>query len=230
VWDTTTPSVCPTNHTHSIDNTTIVVDDSISTNTTKILQENKSTQGNFCSETRTVIVGPKSIALHKMSWKYPISVFGSYFNTTSGMTGDIINCYVASNTTIGVAVIPVSIGVKTFTVSSTVFDYINLGHKITICSLDGSVINDVGYCIAINKENSTIETDIVTTNTFSAPSYIQFTIHNIRNFVIDKPGKVCIAERSLAGSYIPPDTYVQITYENISNAIKSFVYHFDYFY
>lgn len=228
IWSTSSPTVCPNNNTHTILTNTISILDIVSQNNVFVKPEIGTTGGEYRAEAYTLSIGANATQTTDLSWPFDISVSTVSFNTTTQNTGDILNSFVAPNTTIGSITSAVSIGDTTINVNSSVFTYLKKGFLVTLA--DQTNTSTLGQVIDINSTTGTISCELPSTFAFNAGSYLQFTENNIRNFMIGPPGNTSLTAKGSTASSIPAKTIVRVQYKNNSAEAKLFNFYFEYFY
>lgn len=228
VWSDTTPTTCPSNNQHTIDDVTITIIDSITTSSVNILQESIPTGGNYRVEGRKMTIAANSTQTEDLSFPYQLSVLTITLTTDDGNEDDILNCFLAPNTTIGVLTQSASQGSSTIHVSPTVVENIKIGYRVSV--IETGEILDLGECIAIDKVNNTLTLENVTQQTFSPGSYVQMTINNVKNLVLKGNANYELARKTIGSSSLPPGIVVRVQYQNLGNTPKKFFYSYEYMY
>jgi hypothetical protein len=227
-WDTQPPIVCPNNNSHQIDIASISIIDTVATNNISIIQTTGDIQENYCCESKKITIPANTTMSNVYTWPINIAILTVNWTSEEIHRGDIIDGYIAKNTTIGVNTSPVSQGDTVIHVSPTVIEYINRGYIVNIT--DGISSINLGQCININKSASTITCEIPAITNMNPWSYIRMTIHNIRSMIIDVPGKYVLATKHLQASSLPKTTEVEVVYTNNSNIEKSFIFFMEFMY
>jgi hypothetical protein len=230
-WGEVAPTVCPNNNTHSIDNSTVTIVDSVNDNSVTILQDKGLTGGNFRCETCKAVVKPNSTESFDFSWPFDMSVATVHFVTNAQHIGDEITSIIAPNTIVGYITQDASIGNTLIHVSPTVIQFLNIGYLIKL--FDGINVSSLGYVVAKDPVNYTITTTIGSTNDFSAsfPTYVMIEISNIHSFEIGDPNKYDIGQSVIGSGLIPANTVMRLQYKNKSKTdAKAFIFYFEYFY
>jgi hypothetical protein len=228
VWSTQAPTVCPNNNTHHIDPSTISIVDTVASNNVSIVQTTGDIQNNYCCESKKITIPANSTISTVYTWPIDIAILTVNWTSEEIHRGDIINGYIAKNTTIGVITNSVSQGDTVLHVSPTVLSYINRGYLINLT--DGISSIDLGQCLEINKTANTITCEIPAITNMSQWSYVRMTIHNMRNMIIDSPGKCALATKHLQASSLSQNTSVEVVYSNNTNIEKSFVFYVEFMY
>lgn len=235
VWSITPPTVCPDNKNHAISlNPGPKILSTISDRKVKIIEEDGITQGiyklhGFTQQIPQSDVGNVSSFVHV--WNYPITLSNGWFMSTDAMEGDMINCVVAEDTTVGVITEQVSPGDFIITVSPNVISHIYKGYEISL--YDGINTDKLGEVIDIESSNSLITVQNSAINNFSplSPTYVKIGVKVIENLTIPV-GKLryAFAEKKVGGKYIPADIPVVVKYTNNSGNAKVFSYNIEYLY
>ncbi len=223
-WNDTTPLLCPTNAEHTIDTNTISIIDTVETHAVNIIQELSPTGGNYRTEGKKMTIQPNSLEYEEYSWPYNISALTMTFYTNDNSSNDVLNCYVGSNTIIGITVDDAIITENILRVNSTVLDNINIGYQVCINN------EFIGECVAINKINGTITIDTPLTQNISTGTHIQMTVNNIKDFILKANTVYEFARKTIGASSIPANTNVKLKYQNNSNEEKSVYFSIEYMY
>lgn len=215
-WDTVAPTVCPANNTHSVNTSSVTIEQQLSENQVTIKEENIPTGGNFIASSIsfTAATGPGVTTTQDYSWPFPISVMSIKFLTDNVHRGDLATCSVGPNTIIGALAGTCATGATGATVTSTVIDNLMIGYT---CHLfDGAQLHNCGRCLSVDTNASTITWETPTTTSFSAlsPTYIQMTVYVVNPLLVGPPGLYTIGEDKIGGSYVPANTTVRVTYTN----------------
>lgn len=228
MWNTDTPTKCPNNNQDHIDLNSITITDSINSNSINIIQYTDSIQGLYRVTSRSMFIPSRQTVSEDFSFDIPISILSMSFTTTKQNTGDIINCYVSPNTTIGVITQNISNGDKVIHVSPTVIKNIKRGYMVNLTN--GSNILNMGECISINPNNNTIKCDTEANSNINAGAYLQITIHNIKDFIVGPPSAITFNNKTLQSTYIPANTILRLVYQNNSNIDTTFYRLLEYLY
>lgn len=223
IWNDTTPTNCPSNVAHTIDTNTISIIDTLETNSVNIIQESIITGGNYRTEGKKMTIQANSTETQEYSWPYNISALTITFYTGNN-ENDILNCYVAPNTVIGVLTNDVVISDTVLNVNSTVIDNIKVGYQI--------VINNefIGECIEINKINNTITSNNAVTQNYNTGTYIQMTVNPIKDFILKSNTLYEFARKTIGSSSIPANTLIKLSYQNTTNEEKNLFFSIEYMY
>lgn len=227
-WNETTPITCSHDSTHHIDDSSFTIIDTIDNNTIVINQKSGDVQGNYRVESRVMYIPANQTMSSILSWPFNISIMTVNWTTSEIHRGDIINGYVADNTTIGSITKKVNIGDTLLYVSQNVFNYINKGYIITITDRTQSI--NMGQCISIDKAAGTIVCENQSGMSLNENSYLQITINNMRNIHIGEPESIRLANKHLGSTCITAGTKLRLQYQNNSSKAKTFVFQYEYLY
>lgn len=236
-WSETELTVCPNNNGHTINPDSLQEMDTISDNHVTIQEEHielgvTATGGHFGC--RSVVVGVSSaneIEYTDVSHPFSIGLMTAQFTTEESMRGDCLEIIVAPDTIIGAITENVDIGVtKTFGVSSTVLDNIELGFLVGL--FNGVNREAMGECVDIDITNSKITTSkYLTTNNFSAasPTYVEMGVQ-MAAIEAGPPRNFQLGMNSIGASHLLPNTIIRGVYHNRSGTVKNFNFYYEYFY
>lgn len=233
-WDTEAPTTCPTNNTHSVNTSSISIEDHVEETEVKIKEETIPTGGNFVAQSISFIAatGPNVTTTNTFSWPFPISVMNIRFTTADIHYGDRATCCVGPNTVIGALAANAATGATGCAVTSTVIDNIMVGYYCNL--LDGSdyTSNQCGRIIGIDTNTNIITWETPLTQSFSAlsPTYVRMTVYVVNPLIIGPPGTYIIGDSKIGGSYVPANVTVRVDYTNNSNASKDIFSVIEYLY
>ncbi len=219
VWNPDNPTVCPNNKQDHIDQDSITIIDSINSTTVNISQSNGDVNDNYHTESRRIFIPANQTITTDIVYQYNISVLTINWTSTSEHTGDILKCYIAPNTTIGVITQKVNTGDTILHVSPTVFKYLQVGYYINLTNGQQSI--NLGKCILLDNVTNTIKVSIPANNSIKPGSYLQMTIQNV-DWIFGPADQIRLANKHLQTSHLPAGTKVRIEYQNNSNVDKYF--------
>jgi len=226
-WNETSPQVCPNNTNHLIDLSSIKIVDTIVQNAVTIIQTNGQTGDNYRVESKKLTIPANSTIYEDYTWNYPIAVMTINWYSTQENIGDVINGYIAPNTTIGAITNNITTGDTLIHVSPTVLTYIRVGYEVNITNGMTNII--MGEVLTIDKVNSTLILSIASTENINAPAYLQMTVHNIYNMNLI-PGVTNLASKHIESSALPKNTVARIKYTNNGNTEKTFIFYYEIMY
>jgi hypothetical protein len=226
-WSETSPQVCPNNTNHLIDLSSIKIIDTVIQNSVSIIQSNGQTGDNYRVESRKLTI-PANTTIHEdYTWNFPIAVMTINWYATVDNVGDVINGYVAPNTTIGAITSNITAGDTLIHVSPTVFTYIKVGYEVNITNGATNII--MGEVVTIDKVNSTLILSTPATENINAGAYLQMTVRNIYNIHL-VPGVVNLASKHIESSFLPKNTVARLRYTNNGNTEKTFTFWYEFMY
>ena len=228
VYSLTSPVSCPNDFTHAIELNTVKSMSKIDPPITIKQQRIENGNDNYKVETRSFLITGNTTGTQIYSWPIDINVLTVNFATNLDQKGDIVNSYIAPNTTIGVISSNVSAGNTTFNVQPSVLNYLQTGYLATITN--GTTSNSLGMVTNIDTTNLRITTENTCSNSFVSGNYIQMTINNICNFEIGEPCLYELGKKNILSSHVPKNTPIKITYQNNSSVTKKFIFHVEYSY
>lgn len=228
VWNINTPSACPNNNTHLIDNDSVTIIDNINSNSTSIIQYNNDINGNFRIESKMLFIPANQIITQTYSWPYNISVMTIGLTSAKENIGDVVNVYIAPNTVIGAITQHINVGDTIIHVSPTVVKHLNVGFLVKIT--DGTSVLDLGECIFIDPVTYIIRCINSANISMNAGSYLQMTIHNVKNIYLYNSEQFKIGEKHVSSQSLPKNINVQISYQNNSNVDKHFMFYYEFLY
>ena len=230
IWGETTPTSCPINTNHTIDPTKTAIADTVEENVVKIKEENIPTGGNFKCDTVVIDAPASTVTYTDVSWPFPVCVYSVTFVTKDIHEGGSVCVQISPNTTIGALVAPVALSAKAFYVSSTVLQYLVVGYSVRIT--DGINVDDLGYCLTVDKTTNKITTSKGSTHTYSpyTPTYVQMTAYLIETYEIGPAWEYTIGQSKIGGVYLPANALVRATYKNIAPINNKLIIQVEYTY
>lgn len=226
-WNEKQPGVCPNNTNHLIDLSSIEIIDTVVQNSVNIIQSSGITGNNYRIESKEIFIPPNTEIIDDSSWEYPIDVMTMNWYGDASNFGDVINGYMAPNTTIGAITSNITSGDTLIHVSSSVLLYIRIGYEINITNGIDNII--MGEIKSIDKVNNTLICTVAAIENITAPAYIQMTIRNIFNIYV-VPGITNLANKRVTSSSLPANTIARLKYTNNSNIEKKFVFWYEFMY
>lgn len=164
------------NTNHLIDISSIQIIDTVMQNSVNIIQSSGETGGNYRIESKKFIIPANSELYQDYTWNYPIAVMTVNWITDTTHVGDIINGYIAPNSTIGIITNDIKMGDTLIHVSPSVLN-INKGYLVNITNNINSII--MGEVISIDIINHTLLLSLPASDNINAPAFLQMTICNI---------------------------------------------------
>lgn len=232
VWRETPPTVCPVNNTHTVNTSSISIDNIVSETTVKIKEENVPTGENFMCESYLIncATGIDEVTITDFTYPVPITVLGVEILCDQENKGDEISLCVAPDTVIGVITASAATGATGANVSPTVVEYIMPGYHM--CLTNGISLFDCGRVISIDLETNHVLFENSLTSSFSAlsPTYVTMTVYTINNYIVGGAGIREIGKGKIGGSYVPANTLVRSIYKNKTGGEKTMSGQIEYLY
>lgn len=226
-WSEYPPQVCPNNTNHLIDLNSIQIIDSVIQNSVNIIQSTGATGDNYRVESKRLVIPANSEVWEDYTWGFPIAVMTINWFVDTPNVNDIINGYIAPNTTIGAITLKVTIGDTLIHVSPTVSKYIKIGYEVNITNGVTNIF--MGEVKMIDSINSTLLLTFPASATINAPAYVQMTIHNIKDIYLT-PGTTNLASKHITSSLLPTGIKARLKYNNKDSVEKTFVFCIEYIY
>jgi len=226
VWDSKLSSVCKADESHTIVPESITVIDSITSDSVTIIPEKGETNGRYRAESKCMTVPGQSKVSIDMTWPINIGVNCVSFTPSERNNGDVINCYVFPNTTIGVLGTNCVEGSNQLLLMSHKVSLIQPGFLLHITTPTGT--HDCGQVTAVDGNTFTFENSVP--ETYNVGSLVQFTVNNIRNFILAEGHRVTLKSPGSTNSFIPKNNLVRVTYENKKDTETKFIFHYEYIY
>ena len=219
-WAENKPTVCPNNKQDLIDLSSITIIDSVNSNSVNIIQYTEGIQGLYRVQSKSLFIPARQTISEDVTYDIPISILSMSFTTTKQNTGDMIDCYVAPNTTIGFITNNISNGDSVIHVSPTVITNIKRGYIVTITN--GTIILNMGECISINTTTNTIKCNVQSNSNINTGALLQITVHTVKNFIVGPPSSISFNSKTLESTLVPANTIMRVVYQNNSNIDTTF--------
>jgi len=185
-------------------------------------ESNKSTKGRFRTQGFFLDISADSTDTHDFTFDYDIAPLVIKFKTNESQRGDVINLFIAPNTTIGVLTQNTIPSTNFFYVTPNSFDWLSIG---CLCRItDGIISNYLGDVIDIDYTTCKVTVKNNITDTFTAGKFVQMTVQIMKNYIISEPGDHCIGDSKIGASYIPKNQIIRVEYTNNSSEPKRFVW------
>lgn len=215
------PTTCFTNTAHSVNADSSQELDVISQTTVKakIVEELIETGGYFRCEGHKFSIPANSTAIQQVSWPYPITVLQSFYEGGPEHEGNELDVIVGPNTIVGILREAASIGDTVLHVSLTVIQNIKIGFTVKLGS------TTVGSVIGINENMLCITITAPLAAAYNANTYVKTEALSISNLEFGRaPIRISIGASKHGGKYLAPNTLVELTYKNNTNADVVFKY------
>ena len=225
------PTTCPTNTAHTIDTGSVVVIKTIADNIVKVREESIETGGNFQCDTVTIDVatGPGVVTQADFTWPIPVSMLDMELIVIDDNLGDNACNVIAPDTIIGVLTATAATGATGIYVNSTVINNSMVGYELNL--LNGADNDKLGRILAIDKENSKINIEHATTQSFPAIStYVRQSVIIVKNFNFSSARSYHIGTNKIGGSYLPANVISRVEYTNNDSFSKKFYTKLEYLY
>jgi len=202
--------------------------------TVKISEEkyNADTAGIYQAHGYEFLV-PATVGWHgkDITFDFNISLFSATCFVTPECDGDLVEFYIAPDTTTGAITQDVVIGDTIIHVSQTVIDNIENGYYIRLTdgtTTEASAIKVLDF----DKNALTITRKIAATEAYLAatPTYCQMTIKMVDDIPLVGGTMVELGKDTVGGSYVPKNTVLQMKYQNKDGVAKRFVWTMEYKY
>lgn len=199
----------------------------------KVLEEDETnrTQGHYQSRGLEMSI-PASTGLHTadFSFNYPISLMSMEYVPEASMDGDYFDATVGPETIIGTITSDVTASDTVINVSQTVLDNIQIGYLVHLDDLTNK--DALTEVTAIDKVAGTITVATGAVNGFAAatPTYVKQTVLMAKNIRLSGTVRIELGSTKIGGSFLPANTAIRITYNNISGTAKTFAAIAEYLY
>jgi hypothetical protein len=226
-----TCTTCFNNTTHSVNNSSISITETVTPNTVLISTQNPGeTSGYYRRERKkmTIAAGPDVITTQIISFKYPVGMLAFNVDIATANEGDVFDALVApiNFSPVGVLTANASAGACALTVNSGALAYLKIGFNLVLFS-SSNVKEEAQEIIAINTTNNTITLESGITGNYVTGNYISFFITRCKNYHMNCSESITMGN-FLRSSLFGTTLQAQLRYTNKSNIEKTFVYGIDY--
>jgi hypothetical protein len=229
VWKETSPTTCPANNTHIVNENSVSSIEKMSPNTITIDEENLKNQTgkNFRAESYTIVC-PPGVSAHRYTWVRPISVCETNFVSKIEHNGDIIDNKIGGDLPIGVLTKSVDTGANILPVSQTVFDNTSIGFLIEIKNGENS--QEMGELMIKNTNSNNYITEFNASRFYPTGSHVYFKVQTIKNYKIVNTGDHGIGIYRKSSSYLPANVPSTVYYTNNGSETKEITFYIEYLY
>lgn len=229
-------SICTTcfnNTSHSVNNSSISIVETITPNTVLISTQNPGeTSGYYRRERKkmTVTAGPDTISSQTISFKYPVGMLAFNVDIGTSNIGDVFDALVMplNFSPVGVLTVNVTAGATVLTINSGALAYLKVGFNLVLFD-SSNVKEEAQEILAINTTNNTVTLESGITGTYVIGNYISFFLTRCKNYHMNCSESITMGN-FLRSSLFGVTLQAQLRYTNKSNTEKTFVYGIDYLY
>jgi hypothetical protein len=172
-WNSTTPTACPNDNTHTISTSTITVLDKIDQATFELKEESpvgEPTSGRYRCDGLEITVPANTVKPEDYSWPYPISVLTLRFNTDEAHRGDYVEGYVLITSQISNLTSALASGNNVLPVNSDDISNFEVGMEMVMS--DYLHTQSLGKITSIDNVNYTITVQTQTVYNFEKNSRV----------------------------------------------------------
>jgi hypothetical protein len=197
----------------------------------EVKEEENATGGHY--QARTIDLNlPASTGWvsESFSFPFPISLFSAGARVPTVSDGDEVRFEIGPDVVVGAITADAAINDTEITVNATALANCFIGSYIKLD--DGTNTNDGNRIINIDNVNSKLTFETALTNNFLAatPTAIKRTVLMIPHLRLTGGQRLVMGESKIGGSYIPANTELKISYNNVSGTSKVFSVVIEYMY
>jgi hypothetical protein len=222
-WGQEPPTSCPTDTAHTINENSITTVQTINPNTVYIETDKIPTGGNFrvSGYMKYIPLGTTGdIHTFDQVYPFPINLSLVAFTSDSNSAGDVIYADVSPDTVIGVNTAEILGTTGIINVNETVLEYLKIGYMVDVFT--GVTSYELGRCLSINLNESTILTENTVPVTVAPGNYIRMSIRNIDCYCLSNGLHKTLGAGKIGAAYIPANTVLRLTYKNNNGEAKRF--------
>ena len=187
-------------------------------NEVAIKEEAVPTGGHYKAGLIKFSAAANQISTHNTSFPWPVNILSGLILISTEMQGDIISWGAAPNTTVGAITASISISDTVINVQQTVVDNCDIGFKVNVADA-GDPVNtseDLGYCIAVDKENLQITVENAAVSAWSAalPTLVQISPYWMDAVELGPIDRLEFAKNKQLTAHVPANTPIICTYNN----------------
>lgn len=205
------PTMCPDGY--AIVGDIIIIEERRS-NLVEVKEEQVKTGGHFRIDCRHVCpVGPTgTIFEYDFTEKIGYNVLNIQLIPKIVFVGDMFDVGVAPNTIVGALTQDTSPTGTMLHVSSTVFDYTDVGIHVDLFN-GVSELHDCLQVLEVDKANGTLTVENPPTSVISAGTYVRITTFMAKDFDMPPPDRYPLGTTKIGGSYVPANQPVRLYYK-----------------
>jgi hypothetical protein len=213
-WGDATPTVCYNNNTHTINENSIQVIQTVASNEVTIKEDSIIVNRNARIE-GIYFTNVASYVSQEISYvfQYPTSMYSYTFSVDDTNKDDEITIAINENTTMGLITGSLSVGATVIGAPIALLLYGQVGMSLILA--DGTNTDDVGFILSIDQEAETVTVSIPTTHSFSsANTLVKMTYYAMRDLRLSNAGVYKWFDDVIGGSPPPIGTVVKFRYKN----------------
>jgi len=230
VIDSTQPTQCPDDPTHTLYTVVTRSLNEYNDNFVEIGQESKLTGGNFAVESRELNIPAYSEVIYDRAWPFPTNALSIFFNTTSSNRNDQLSLVISPDTAIGGITQAVTTTDTSFFMSAGGIPYIRPGYWVRL--VDGTNSTEYLQIHSLNPITCEISVSGEIGYDFSplTPTIVEMGIFMMKEMFLEGPYQYRIGDVTIGSSYLPENTIVRIQYKNNGGLPKKFLGTAEYLY
>lgn len=221
-WASTNPTRCPNNDKHSIDNESITIVDSVSTNTVVIKDSiSGETQEYFMLEGFNKSVTQSGLNKFTIVYPFPICVYHVNLKPSTENIGDVVDAYTVIYITLA----------SSFSNNYVVFDDISIISMMPRGTFLSNNDKIIGRLVNVDSNTSRVYLDrVIDQNVKYMTNDVEFRLYLVHNVSIHNTNNILVGDGKVGGKVINANLPIIITYDNISNSDKRFAFDIQYLY
>lgn len=229
-WSDTTPTKCPCDEAHVIDEDSIVVIDQVSQNAIQVQNDTTNTKGHYMLDGLTFpISDTQPNTLYIKTVPMPISCYSVYCYPSQSNLGDSVNCYFSFPPTNPIAATPV--GSSNILLSPAFAALVDNGFNIYLAPITNPAQQEsLGRIIDVNEATGTITTEFGASNAYTTNDLLFTRVYFVKDLYFPVQDKYVIGQGTLNGTYVPKNTPIYIDYKNNNQQSKTMTFHIEYMY
>jgi hypothetical protein len=221
---------CFNNNTHTINQNSISIINTITQNTTIIsTQAPNQTNGNFRREGKILTALPNTVTKQTTNFNYPIGMLAFNVDYNVSNQGDMFEAIIMpiNQSPIGILNQELVSGQTIIHINPESLVLLKTGFNLVLQNSTTGIIEEESEIISIDPIASTITLVSGIVSSFKTGDYISFLMKRCKSVYINTTGSYSIGN-FLRSSLFPTQLQAQIRYTNNSSTTKSFSYSIDY--
>ena len=214
------PTVCPNNASHSIDldKTTYQIDLA-----TPVLQDPTIQRGFYKTFGINFSCPSNATTTYNASWPYEIIIINGYMLTEDENKGDVLNCILTPDLTVGALTQSVTTGDTVINVSGTAIDNLVKGVKVKFGD------SNVYTVLFVDIVNSQITIDPSAVTDYSPATLITRNIFVFENLTLPSKSKISLGSLNPYRIVVPPNYVFRLLYTNNTADTKTFNFYLEFY-
>lgn len=223
-------TVCFNNNTHTVNNSSISLINTVSPNTTLIAtQEPGITNGIFKHKRKKISCAANTITSQFTTFQFIINILSLDIAISTDNIGDMFELIVSTPTPIGVLTADVTANDTVISLPVSVMPYFQIGYQLVLINHTNGFTEESPTILSVDNVNNTVTLESGIVNSFVIGDYIRFKIIRIETHYMNMSHVYQIGNYLRASPFVS-GLQAELRYTNNSVNVKDFVYGISYLY